>query len=136
MVEAESVLEIRRPRVPFVISRSFEGLRCDKGMLCSFALLSLRGLFSPSYAGVHAFFCGLYLGMRLDTGRGFEESEVLFDNEGNEGAGEPDDRGWDTQSSESESNQACSIMEVGREVESKGVCDVYGCDIGAIELLF
>lgn len=93
MVEAESVRETRRPRVPFVISRSFEGRRCDRGMLCSFVLRSLNGLFSSSCADVHVFFCGLYLGMRVEAGRGLEESEVLVDNEGNEGAGEPDDRG-------------------------------------------
>jgi hypothetical protein len=33
-------------------------------------------------------------------------SDVLFDREGSDGAGEPVDRGSDTQSSESESNQA------------------------------
>lgn len=42
---------------------------------------------------------------------------LLFDADGNDGAGEPDDRGWETQSSDNESSQACSI--VTRESESE-----------------
>lgn len=39
-----------------------------------------------------------------------EEWEVLFINEGSDGAGEPDDRGCEFQSSERESSHACSIV--------------------------
>lgn len=70
-------------------------------MLCSFVLRSLSGL----SAAAHAFFWGLYFGMRLDLARALE-SEVVLLREGKEGAGEPEDLGWDTQSSESESNHA------------------------------
>jgi hypothetical protein len=48
--------------------------------------------------------------MRLEGGWTLEESDVLFDNEGRDGAGEPEDRGCDTQSSDNESSQACSIV--------------------------
>lgn len=115
VVEVESDRDMRRPRVPLVISRSFEGrrrARCDKGKLVSFVLRSLKGLFPTSFGTVHDCFCGLYFGMRLDAARALEESELLLDNEGNDGAGEPDDRGSETQSSERESSQACSIAKI------------------------
>ncbi len=35
--------------------------------------------------------------------------ELLFEREGSSGGGDPADRGSDTQSSDSESSQACSI---------------------------
>lgn len=47
--------------------------------------------------------------MRLDLARASEDSEVFSVREGSEGAGEPDDLGCETQSSERESNHACSI---------------------------
>jgi hypothetical protein len=48
--------------------------------------------------------------MRLEFAGIFEEWDVLFDNEWREGPGEPDDRGCETQSSDNESSQACSIV--------------------------
>jgi hypothetical protein len=47
--------------------------------------------------------------MRLNLARALEDSEVLSVRDGREGAGEPDDLGCETQSSERESNHACSI---------------------------
>ncbi len=111
-MEADSVRGGCRPWVPFVTSRSFEGcreFRCDNGMLLSLRLRSLRGLSCPA---AHGCFWGLYLGIRLDTARAWEESDVVFDKDGNDCTGDSD-RGCETQSSESESNHACSIaMEV------------------------
>jgi len=57
--------------------------------------------------------------MRLDVPRS-KESEVLLDKDGRDGTGDPDDRGCDTQSSESESNHACSIAMLVRGVD--GLC--------------
>jgi hypothetical protein len=48
---------------------------------------------------------------------------VLFDVEGSEGTGEPDDRGCETQSSDNESSQACSI--VTQESDSQGKQNVF-----------
>jgi hypothetical protein len=111
--EAEADLEWRRLRALFEIcSRSFEGRRierCDGGMLLSLGLLSARALLL-SWAIAHELCRGRYFGMRLDVNRGLEEFDVLLVNEGNDGAGEPDDRGWETQSSESESSHAWSIV--------------------------
>ena len=73
--------------------------------MCSLLLRSLRGL----SVAVHVFFWGLNFGMRLDLARASEDSEVLSVRDGSEGAGEPDDLGCETQSSERESNHACSI---------------------------
>lgn len=112
VVEAEAVRD-RRPLVELDISsRSFEfrrPARCDNGMLLLFGLLSARALLLLSTAGVHTCFWGLYFGMRLAGARTLEESDVLFDSEGRDGAGEPDDRGCDTQSSDNESSHAPSI---------------------------
>ena len=47
--------------------------------------------------------------MRLDLARALADSEVLSVSDGSEGAGEPDDLGCETQSSERESNHACSM---------------------------
>jgi len=47
--------------------------------------------------------------MRLDLARALEDSEVLSVKDGNERAGDPDDLGCETQSSERECNHACSI---------------------------
>lgn len=100
--------------MPFDISpRSFDGRgaeRSDSGILLSLGLRSVRGLLLLSNAPVHACFLGLYFGMRLEVARVFDESDVLFDREGREGAGEPGDRGCETQSSDNESNHACSIV--------------------------
>jgi hypothetical protein len=120
-VEADSVRDRCRPRVPFVTSRSFERcrrLRCESGILFSFRLRSLNGLFALSCAAVHECFWGLYFGMRLDAPRAWEVSDVLFDREGNDCTGDPD-RGWEIQSSESESSHACSIV---TEVEMRSIC--------------
>jgi len=38
-----------------------------------------------------------------------EDSDVVFVKEGNEGTAEPEERGWDTQSSERESSHAPSM---------------------------
>jgi hypothetical protein len=76
-------------------------------MLFSFMLRSLNGLLLPSGGAVHDSFCGLYFGMRLTAS---ELEDVLFEKEGKDGAGEPAERGCDTQSSDSESNQAWSIL--------------------------
>jgi hypothetical protein len=92
-------------------TRNFEGwcARCDKGMLFSFKLLSLRGLLSGGFD--HNCVCGLYLGMRLGFGRVLEASDVPVpcERDGRSGSGESD-LGSDTQSSDSESNQALSIL--------------------------
>jgi hypothetical protein len=92
-VEAESVRDRGRPRVPLITSRSFEGrrrLRCDKGTLFSFKLRSLNGLFTLSCATVHDCFWGLNFDMRLDVARAWEVSDVLFDGEGNDCTRDPD----------------------------------------------
>lgn len=74
-------------------------------MLWSFALLSLRGLLLLSLGAAPFRLRELNFGMRLDFVRGAEEL-MLFDNRGRDGAGDPEDRGSETQSSERESNQA------------------------------
>lgn len=74
----------------------------------SFILLSLNGVLS--FVVVHDCFSGLYFGMRLDVARALVDSEVLFDSDGRDGAGEPAERGCDIQSSERESSHACSIV--------------------------
>ena len=50
----------------------------------------------------------MYFGMRLEI----RESDMLLVKEGSDGAGEPEDRGCETQSSERESSHACSIAKV------------------------
>jgi hypothetical protein len=52
-------------------------------------------------------------------------SDMLFDREGNDCTGDPD-RGWEIQSSESESSHACSIA---TEIEMRSIC----CYLQAIE---
>ena len=47
--------------------------------------------------------------MRLELSGKLEVLDILFD-EDSEGAWEPDDRGCETQSSDSESSQACSMV--------------------------
>lgn len=74
-------------------------------MLLSLGLRSARG-WCESPSGVHACFSELYLGMRLDMAR---ESNVLLVKDGSEGAGEPEDRGCETQSSERFCNHASPI---------------------------
>ena len=60
-------------------------------------------------------FCVLTLGSRLvfDLVRRLEESFALVVTDANEDAGDPAERGWETQSSERESNQAWSILSDG-----------------------
>jgi len=94
-----------------ISSRSLEGRRaerCAVGMLISLGLLSARGLSWLSSSAVHDFFRGSYFGMRLMLVRRFEE--VLFEKDGSDGTGDPDDRGCETQSSERESSHAWSIV--------------------------
>lgn len=96
-----------------ISSRSFEfhrGPRCDGGILFSLGLRSTSALPLLLRGAVQACFCGLNFGMRLEVAGILVELDVLFDNEGREGAGEPDDCGCETQSSDNESSQACSIV--------------------------
>ena len=124
--EADNDLDRCLPRALFDISwRSLEGCRnprCEVGILLSLGLRSTRALLllgfpnlaiaqlhriikSPySRPGAHDFFWGWYLGMRLEGTR--EAFDVLLFNDGNDGGGDPDDRGCDIQSSERESNHA------------------------------
>jgi hypothetical protein len=121
--EVDTDLDKCRPRVLLDISwRSLEGrriARCEVGILLSLGLRSTRALLlllfpnlaiaqwrrttesTYSRPGIHDFFWGLYLGMRLEGTQ--EASEVLLFKDGSDG-GDPDDRGCDTQSSERESN--------------------------------
>ena len=74
--------------------------------MLSLGLRSARALLLLSRLGVHDFFWVLYLGMRLDGTRMWEEFDVLLVKEGSDGGGEPEDRGCETQSSERESSHA------------------------------
>lgn len=56
--------------------------------------------------------------MRLAFAGAWEDSELLSVNDGNEGAGEPDDLGCETQSSERESSHACSMARAIAMAES------------------
>lgn len=89
-------------------------------MFWSLMLRSSRAALLLSSGADQFCFWGSYLGMRLEAARELFNSEVLFERDGNEGAGEPADRGCDTQSSERESSHACSISLDMKCAVSKG----------------
>jgi hypothetical protein len=110
VVDVEA-LRNARPLVELVSSsRSLDGpltTRSDAAILISLGLLSARGLSLPSGSAVHDFLLGSYFGMRLMLVLRLEE--MLLDNDGNDGAGDAEDGGCETQSSDNESSHACSI---------------------------
>ena len=104
-------------------------------MLLTLGLLSAKGLLLLSCGLVQACFWELNLGMRLDGKQPAEEFDMLLENDGNDGAGDADDRGCETQSSDNESSHACSIVKLTWSVDSISHSYRWGCHLCGLLLL-